>query len=690
MKNVLHTQKVDAEIKDLKSFISVILFLAVSFVSIGQVNSPEVKCLAVDAAGDVTISWVPATDPTSVFVEYRIYADNGGGFVQVGAEPVLGVSSFLHVGANANANSVQYVVTSFSTSESVQQDTLSSIFLTVNNPGDGTSLLIWNAMSSPSIATASNWYMVYQEYPVGTWTLIDSTQYGNETYRDTITLCSASINYRIELADNSGCNSVSNIDGDIFQDLIPPDAPVIEWVTVDTATGDAIVNWNPSNATDATGYIILEFISGGWVIIDTVYGYNNTNFTNLNAFVDFQSENYGIAAFDSCSNTSPMGVPQNTIYATTSLDICEKEISITWNAYQNWNAGVLRYEVYASSGGGYSLIASLSSSTTSYTHTGVLANTLYCYVIRAVNVGETSSSISNKICRFVKQPPLPQFAYLQTATVVNEDEIEVRFHPDVTAIVNSYTLERTDNLANSFETVSVSTGGSDPIVFTDYDVSTNNQSYYYQVVLEDSCGRSSLVSNIGRSVLLTVTENKTTLINLLQWTKYENWDGSISEYRIYRSVNGVYDSSPIATVPSSQSFYQDNIEGLITNNITGEFCYYIEAVENLNNYGIAETSLSNSACANHDPIVYVPNGIYIGGINNTWKPVVSLLDYSSYEVKVFGRQGHMVFSSTDADEEWDGTFKGKYVPIDVYVYQLTFIDAEGQFYEFSGHVTVVR
>ena len=112
--------------------------------------------------------------------------------------------------------------------------------------------------------------------------------------------------------------------------------------------------------------------------------------------------------------------------------------------------------------------------------------------------------------------------------------------------------------------------------------------------------------------------------------------------------------------------------------------------ENINNFGISETSFSNRTCVNHNPIVYVPNGLFIGGINNTWKPVVSLIDFSSYDVKVLGRQGHIVFSSTDANQEWDGNYKGKYVPIDVYVYQLTFVDAEGQFYEYSGHVTVVR
>ena len=256
--------------EELKRFISVIFFIVVSFMSFGQVASPEVKCLAVDAAGDVTVTWVPTTDPTGVFVEYRVYADNGGGFVQVGTESVLGVSSFNHLGANANANSIKYVVTSFSTAESVTQDTLSTIFLLVNNPGDGTALLIWNAMSTPALITSSNWYMIYQEYPTNLWTLIDSTQYGAEIYRDTIMLCNETINYRIELADNSGCNSVSNIDGDILQDLIPPDAPVIDWVTVDTANGDAVINWTESNAVDASGYIILEFISGGWIIIDTV------------------------------------------------------------------------------------------------------------------------------------------------------------------------------------------------------------------------------------------------------------------------------------------------------------------------------------------------------------------------------------------------------------------------------------
>ena len=62
---------------------------------------------------------------------------------------------------------------------------------------------------------------------------------------------------------------------------------------------------------------------------------------------------------------------------------------------------------------------------------------------------------------------------------------------------------------------------------------------------------------------------------------------------------------------------------------------------------------------NHVPIVYVPNGLFLGGINNTWKPVVSLIDFSSYDLKVVGRQGHIVFSSSDASQVWDGKYKGE-------------------------------
>ncbi len=54
--------------------------------------------------------------------------------------------------------------------------------------------------------------MVYKEFPLGTWNLIDSTAL--LTYTDTTTkqLCTGTINYRVSLSDSSGCVSWSSID----------------------------------------------------------------------------------------------------------------------------------------------------------------------------------------------------------------------------------------------------------------------------------------------------------------------------------------------------------------------------------------------------------------------------------------------------------------------------------------------
>lgn len=671
------------------------LFSALSIFS--QVDSPEFRCVSVDLNGDVTLTWLPSVDGSGNFIEYRIYADYGSGFSQVATESNINVTSFFDLGAGADITSVSYYITSFSTSESVASDTLSSVFLKVSNPSDGTSVLQWNPLSIPQLSGSSSWYYVYREYPIGSWTLLDSTIYSNEYYRDTIDFCDDSVSYQIRLDDGSGCTSFSSIDGGQFQDITSPAFPVITSVSVDTSNGNAVINWNPSSSEDAVAYIILGYIGGGWQTIDTVYGYNNTTYTNINSFANYESEMYGVEAYDSCvsgnpptPNTSPMGLQHNTIYLKTKLAICEKEVTLTWNGYNNWNGGVKSYELYASVNGGANfLVASVTGAETSYVHEGVQGNVSYCYTIKAVSY-DGEYSLSNKSCRFIQQPPVPQFSYLQSVTVTGENEIEIRYHSDESSTISLFTLERTADLADPFEFIADESAGSNPIKFVDNNVETSTTSYFYRVTIEDSCGRNALTSNNGRSLVLKVNENNTTMVNLLQWNSYEYWDGNVIRYDIYRSVNGVFSTAPVGSVSPSVNFYEDNVEMFVGTHADGEFCYYIEAVEGMNSFGFSETSQSNISCVTQSPYVYVPNAIYLGGINNEWKPVISLIDFSSYHVKVLGRLGHVVFESTNPDEYWNGNYNGETVPLGVYIYQVTFNDGNNQFYAKSGHITVIR
>ena len=138
------------------------------------------------------------------------------------------------------------------------------------------------------------------------------------------------INYKIELKDQLGCSSFSNIDGDQFQDMLPPNLPELNWVTVDTITGNATLNWSPSSSQDASAYIIFQFFGGGWIVVDTVNGYNSTDYAYLVSNADEYSETYALAVYDSCfsptPNTSPLGIGQETMFLTTSLDVCSKTI----------------------------------------------------------------------------------------------------------------------------------------------------------------------------------------------------------------------------------------------------------------------------------------------------------------------------------------------------------------------------
>jgi gliding motility-associated-like protein len=64
------------------------------------------------------------------------------------------------------------------------------------------------------------------------------------------------------------------------------------------------------------------------------------------------------------------------------------------------------------------------------------------------------------------------------------------------------------------------------------------------------------------------------------------------------------------------------------------------------------------------PNAFSPNG---DGINDTWR-VTYLETYSTAKVEVFDRYGRVVFASTGYDKPWDGTAKGKPLPVGVYYY----------------------
>lgn len=84
------------------------------------------------------------------------------------------------------------------------------------------------------------------------------------------------------------------------------------------------------------------------------------------------------------------------------------------------------------------------------------------------------------------------------------------------------------------------------------------------------------------------------------------------------------------------------------------------------------------------PNVFSPNG---DGINDTWR-IENLETYPNCTVRIFNRNGQLIFSSTGYNKPWDGTLNGKPLPIGTYYY---IIDTKSTLFPGkAGSITILR
>ncbi len=108
-------------------------------------------------------------------------------------------------------------------------------------------------------------------------------------------------------------------------------------------------------------------------------------------------------------------------------------------------------------------------------------------------------------------------------------------------------------------------------------------------------------------------------------------------------------------------------------------------------------------CSNSDTIIiYYQNcetgGIYIpnaftpdsDGLNDFFK-VETVIEFKEFKLMIFDRTGELIFESSDINRGWDGTFKGKAVPMGVYVYIVKgIIKDSNELINREGIVTVLK
>ena len=653
----------------------------------GVIQGPELSCIQSDAAGNVTLEWTPVADPNGTFVAYEVFSLENGLLATL---PAIGTTSWTDLGVTQQYHYYISAVSGCNGNTNRFSDTISNIFLDLNNPTNGTAVLQWNDPLATPLASMNAFYHIYREYPIGTWTLLDSVSYGTNFYKDTIDICEAFLNYQIVLG-NTPCDYTSNISGDTFEDMLTPDIPVITSVSIDTLSNAVTVNWNENAQEDTYGYVIYTYDSDGFLVeLDTAWGISSTSYT-YSPDITQGALTYSVAAFDSCYTpaspptfqTSGKAFVHTSQFLETSLNICDYEVDLVWTPYIGWNA-VASYEIWAKvSSQNWELIGSTSNTT--YT-ASVIGLEDYCFFIKAIS-DQGIVSFSNRSCLSIVAPTQPDFHYLKVATIVN-NTVELRHLVDLSGGVTGIVFEKM-NSSGVFETLVELPLSSNTLNYVDTDVDVANYSYSYRARIIDSCGKPGVVSNVAKTILLSIQKDAVRNINYINWSPYSEFDGEVIGYAVYRGIDGIFTDVPVTVQNSNLRSFEDDLS---TYEFTGKVCYYVDAIEGSNIFNAPERARSNVACEVFEPLIYIPNAFLPGGINSTFQPVLTNFSPIDYRFTIFDRWGQAIYQTDSPDGAWDGTisFSGELAATGSYIYMLVLHDGNGVEIVKRGFVTLLK
>ena len=494
-----------------------------------------------------------------------------------------------------------------------------------------------------------------------------------------------------DIRDDSDCAFIiDKVEGGLFQDDIAPDIPVLDFVTIDTLTGAVTISWNQNGQDDTFGYVIyVENASGAIIELDNVFGISTTSYT-YNPDITSGPLTYSVAAFDSCwatsvpptYQTSAKGDIHTTSFLSSSLDICSRQIQLSWTPYIGWT-GTNVYTIL----GYYGASGWIEFGNTTNTNfiIDVFPGETYTFVIQS-NSEIGQESFSNLQKTFVTSAGQPSFNYLQVATVSNE-EVDLKLYIDASANILEISFQRLESAV--FVELGRVPVTVNQLTFIDKDVSVNDYFYTYRAQVVDSCGQLRDTTNEAQTILLSITNDENSKINYLTWTGYHEYEGAILGYDIYRGYDDIFNTGPIASVAIDSRHFVDDVNDFVTK---GKICYYIEAIEAMNTYNFSEVSRSNEACVTLPPLIFIPNAFTPEGLNTIFRPILNDFDPTDYDFTIFDSWGQVLYRTNDPEEGWNGkiSLSNEMANSGTYLYMLTLKDGDGIEIIKRGHVTLLK
>jgi hypothetical protein len=329
-----------------------------------------------------------------------------------------------------------------------------------------------------------------------------------------------------------------------------------------TAASQTQINlsWT-DNSSNETGFKIERGTDGiSFSQIATV-GANVTTYQNTTGLSANTTYYYRVRAYNSqnsnYSNAASATTLPNPPSAPTNLNssvISQTQINLSWTDNASNETG---FKIERSTDGtNYNQIDTVGVNMNSYQNTGLTANTLYYYRVRAYNTGGNSGYSNVRYATTWKNIPADPTDLSATAMAYNQ--INLAWSDNATN-EETYFIERSLDGTN-FSFISTTS----PNATSFYNTGLNsNTTYYYRVRAYNNGGYSNYTNNASAATFLNLPAAPTNLnatfyggtstLIYLYWTDNASNE---SGFKIERSDNGI-DFSQIGTSGVNASGYFD-------------------------------------------------------------------------------------------------------------------------------------
>jgi hypothetical protein len=576
---------------------------------------------------------------------------------------------------------------------------IGSVFLVcvAKNPSGGANTLTWDAVPNNPCGPFVNYEVYKSPSPLGPYTpdtII--TDQSATSFTDFNT--AASTNWYYYITDSFACTGATYMTSDTVENANPDSCTLIN-VTVNPDSSITF-NWVPSASQQTTYYIVYNVTpSGATSALATVIGRFNTTYTDRINNSYASSAAYAVAAYDSCGQRSEFNfISQQTIFLSYTPAHCDPAIPLAWTK-GTMTSGVYEYEVFVSrNDSAYALVTTLDSTNLNYNYESFNdGDSLQIHIV-AIN-DDSSVTSSSEYIRFIgKVIKPPAYIYITQLSVdTSSNAVDLTWVVDSNTKIMEYETYNSQDGVN-YTTIPNASQGIQQVpvpvshFFSNADSTVTPQyyPYFYEVQAYDSC-LTSTISPPGEIVSLQGTLSDYYQITLT-WNKFELYGANVIRYDLYRDVGTGMGMQFDHSFDSSTTTYIDSVFQFLDD--PGQFCYVIVATYALNlpiaGYSATLTSLSNIACVDHRPIIYIPNAFVYNGVNNFFKPRIIFGDPAGYDMTIWDRYGGKIFETHDPNGSWDGTNDGHVVEQGGYPYLIQFTALDGTPIERKGIVLFIR